>query len=65
MKKTDNLGVKIKAAVKQSGMSRKDIAEEMKISEANLYKLFLADDAKLSTIIKLSENAASPDLTTL
>jgi len=50
-----SLGDKIKAAIKQSGKSRKEIANEMAISEANIYKLYKSSDTKVMTLIKLAE----------
>jgi len=54
-KKELNLGDKIKSAIKQSGKSRKEIAYEMAISEANIYKLYKSSDTKVMTLIKLAE----------
>ena len=50
-----NLGDRIKAAIKQSGKSRKEIANEMEISEANIYKLYRSKDIKVLTLIKLAK----------
>ena len=54
------LGEKIKNAIKQSSKSRKEIAAEMGISEANIYKLYQVSDTKVLTLIKLAEVTGNP-----
>jgi len=58
--KTNDLGNKIKFAVKNSGLTGKEVARQMGFSFTNLNKLYTADDAKLSTLIKLAKVTSRP-----